>query len=391
MKTVLIRGPVLTQSGYGVHARQITRWLLERKGDTELFVQALPWGNTPWYLSEEAQNGLIGKIMQRARPFETPRDVSFQIQLPNEWDERLAKYNVGVTAAIETDRCNPDWIKHCNKMDEIIVPSKHAKLSLVNSGNISVPISVIPESFHDAIVLPDEELPPCPLQDLSTTFNFLLFGQITGSNPHNDRKNLFYTIRWLCEEFKDNPEIGIVLKTNTARNTKIDRNNVMRLVKEVVNEVRKGEFPKIHVLHGSLTEEEVATVYRHPSIKALVSLTRGEGFGLPTLEAAASGLPVIATGWSGHMDFMKLGKFIEVHYELKEVHESRVDDNLFMKNARWAEASEPDFKRRAQKLYNSSKIPKQWAKDLQEKLIKNNSFETIANHYESAFKEKLAL
>jgi len=388
MKKVFIRGPVFTQSGYGVHSRQIARWLVERN-NIDLYVGALPWGITPWHLTPDAQNGLIGKLMNFSKPMEGQADVSFQVQLPNEWDPKIAKFNVGVTAAVETDRASPEWVNHCNAMDAIVVPSEHSAKSLTNAGEVKVPMYVIPESFHDSIALPDEALPECPLGETSTKHNFLVFGQITGTNPYNDRKNIFFTIRWLCEEFKDNPDVGIVLKTNTARNTKIDRERVFQMTTDLIKEVRVGEFPRIHVIHGSLTDEQVATIYRHPSVKALVAITRGEGYGLPILEAAVSGLPVIATPWSGHMDFMKHGRFIQVHYDLKEIHSSRIDNKIFVPGTRWAEASEADFKRRVRKFYDNSLKPNEWAAALKNKLLNMYGFEKIANIYEDTFKEQL--
>ena len=119
-------------------------------------------------------------------------DVSFQLQLPNEWDTSLARINIGMTAVVETDICNPDWIIACNKMDLIIVPSKHAAGVLRQSGNITTPIIIVPESFCDEI-LDDQSQTLNTMPTFSTNFNFLLFGQITGDNPLNDRKNIFFT------------------------------------------------------------------------------------------------------------------------------------------------------------------------------------------------------
>ena len=124
---VLLRAPLLTNSGYGVHSRQIFNWLYNRK-DVELTTECLQWGSTSWIIDQERENGLIGKIMSCSKPLEVGEyDISFQVQLPDEWDEKLAKKNIGVTAAVETDKCNPDWLNHCNKMDRVIVPSTFTK------------------------------------------------------------------------------------------------------------------------------------------------------------------------------------------------------------------------------------------------------------------------
>lgn len=385
MKEVLMRGPVLTQSGYGVHSRQIAQWLLKRSDINVRFI-ATPWGDTPWIVDPSSHGGLIKEIMTRTTKPELmgTADVSFQLQLPNEWSP-LAKKNVGITAAVETDRCHPSWINACNMMDMVIVPSEHAKSSLTNTGTVTKPLIVVPESFSDSCVKPLDALPTLP--NFDTSFNFLVFGQITGTNINNDRKNIFNTLKWLCEAFANDKDVGIIVKTNAGRNTKIDRNVCTVLMKQLVSEVKKGPYPKVHLVHGDMLDDDVASLYKHPQTKALVALTRGEGFGLPILEAAASGLPIIATGWSGHTDFLKHGKYVSVYYQLNEIHPTRVDDKIFMKGARWATPSEEDFKHRVIKFRHSSAIPKEWAADLKVKIQETYSLDKICSYYDEATKD----
>lgn len=385
MKEVVMRGPVLTQSGYGVHSRQVAQWLLKRNDINVKFI-ATPWGDTPWIVDPSSHGGLIKEIMVRTtKPEQVANsDVSFQLQLPNEWGP-LSKKNVGITAAVETDRCHPSWVTACNMMDMVIVPSEHSKASLTNTGTITKPLIVVPESFSDSCTKSIDQLPK--IQDFSTSFNFLVFGQITGNNVNNDRKNIFNTVKWLCEAFQNDKDVGVIIKTNAGRNTKIDRNVCTVMLKQLLSEVKRGPYPKVHLLHGDMSDDDVAALYKHPQVKALVTLTRGEGYGLPILEAAASGLPIIATGWSGHTDFLNHGKYVSVYYQLNEVHPSRVDDKIFMKGARWASPSEEDFKHRIVKFRHSSATPREWAGELKTKIIDAYNIDKICSHYDNATKD----
>ena len=172
MKKVVLRGPSLTQSGYGVHCRQIAAWL-DAKPNVSVKYQVLPWGDTPWILDKNVRDGLIGRITENTVGLSVSEaerfDVSFQLQLPNEWDPTIAKFNVGMSAVVETDTCNPKWIDNCNKMDMIIVPSNHAAEVLKKTGKLQKPVVVIPESFCDEISM---ESSTEESQEFSTNFNF---------------------------------------------------------------------------------------------------------------------------------------------------------------------------------------------------------------------------
>jgi glycosyltransferase involved in cell wall biosynthesis len=374
MKSVVIRGPLLSISGYGVHARQVYRWL--KTQNIDVTAQITPWGNTTFMVNPEADE-TVKSIMADSNAAKKEFDISLQIQLPDEWDSSLAKTNVGITAAVETDRCNPAWITNCNSMDRVIVPSRFTEGVLKGTGNISKPVSVVSEAYDEGI-LGSNVLD----LDLSTSFNFLIVSQLTSIEPSTDRKNIFNTIKWLCEAFSDDKDVGIIIKTNLGRATDIDRMNTRNTLLKMLKEIRRGPFPRIHFIHGDMSTEEIGSLYRNPKIKSLVSLTRGEGFGLPLLEAACNNLPVIATNWSGHLDFMGMGKYVTVDYSLKEIPDSRVDGRIFVKGLRWAEPSEEDFKRRIKKFRNSSDVPRQWADDLGNKVRERFSTESVNKQYD---------
>jgi len=383
---ICVRGPLLSISGYGNHTRQVYRWLSE-KTNHKLTTQILPWGITPWHINPDNERGLIGKIMSESVSLDGNEQfyMSFQVQLPNEWDTSLARFNVGVTAAVETDLCNPHWVQCCNQMNLVVVPSNHTKKVLQDSGTVTTPIVVVPESFPDSFL--QDEIDAFALPDVKTSFNFLMFGQITGGNAFSDRKNTFFTLKWLLEEFNGDPDVGVIIKTNNGRNTSIDRKMVRDTLRKVRGEINS-DVP-VYLLHGAMTDEEIAGLYKNQKIKALVTATRGEGYGLPLLEAAAAGTPVIATNWSGHLDFLNNGKWLKLDYKLQNVHPGKVDGQIFVENSKWAEVDEADFKKKVRKFRKSPEKPRAWADELAEKIKQGYSFESVASAWQEAIQEKL--
>src|SRR3990167_2173374 len=390
MKSIIIRGPLTVNSGYSTHARQVFKFLLSKE-NLDVKCQLTPWGNCSWNLNSNDFGGLIGEAMSRSIPnnLSQKADVAISVILPNEFDTSIAHFNIGITAGVETDICNPQWIDHLNKMNLIIVPSNHTKQTFERTAEkyhklITTQIKVVPESFPNELLNP--EIKPLDL-NLKTSFNYLSVAQITGNNPQNDRKNLFFTIKWFCEVFKNDPDVGVIIKTNTGRNSVKDRMNTEAILKKLTQEIGKKEFPRIYLLHGYMTDAEMAGLYNHPSVKCFISLTRGEGFGLPILEASASGLPIIATNYSGHLDFMNKGKFIKVNYELSPIHESLLSNkNIFSsKEARWANPIEEDAKMKMEKFRHRSTLPQEWAKELKQIIQKEYNINNIIKLYDEAF------
>jgi glycosyltransferase involved in cell wall biosynthesis len=385
-KKILIRGPVLTQSGYGEHCRFLLRALKKYEDIYDLYVIAVGWGRTNWQfeLTEERKwhDDLIKKTHEYVQTGKASFDISVQVTIPNEW-EKLAPINIGVTAGIETDRISRRWIEKSQIMNKIIVVSEHAKAGFVNTKydvvdaqtnrpvkdwGCNVPI--------DVVHYPVKSLDKTELDlDLDHDFNFLAVAQ------WGPRKNLKNTIKWFMDEFK-NDKVGLVVKTNLAKNCVFDRIAMTNKIKTTV-----AKFPdakcSVHLLHGYMTEKEMNGLYTHPKIKALVSITHGEGFGLPLFEAAYNSLPIIATNWSGHLDFLhmpvknKKGKvkdkpmFSRIAYDLKEIGKASRWDGVLDKDAKWAYAEKGSYKMKLRDAYKDITRLKSSAKKLQKHILEN--------------------
>ena len=387
MKRVLVRGPLLSQSGYGEHCRQIFQFC-ETQKNWQITAQITPWGITPWTINPDFEDGLFGRIMSKSSATgDVKFDITFQVQLPNEWDPSLGNYNIGVTAGVETDRTSVEWATlHREKMDMMIVPSEFSKRAFMKSGTgrEKTPINVVPEAYYKDLV---NEPTIDVLESIDTSKNFLMVGALISENPDADRKNLVNSINWFMHAFHNKKDVGLIVKTTKGRDTSIDREIIRKMMKQIRKKSGAGSFPKLYMLHGSMTRQEMTSLYKNKKVCALASASRGEGFGLPMLEAAVCGLPVVATDWSAYTEFLSGPSFLRVIHDLKPISPSRVDDKIFVKNAHWAEARAGNFKRKLKMALEQNDMLKEKAQTLSKTLLDTHSLEGIFEKYRKVLEE----
>mgnify|MGYP003649868877 CR=1 FL=1 len=129
MKTILLKGPVLTRSGYGEQARFALRSLASRPDLYDIYIAPTGWGKTSWIFENNVERQWIDDLINKTSKFLAAGkrfDMSLQVTIPNEW-ERIAPFNIGYTAGIETTKVAPEWIEKANIMDKIVVVSNHSK------------------------------------------------------------------------------------------------------------------------------------------------------------------------------------------------------------------------------------------------------------------------
>tara|TARA_R110002020_G_scaffold44161_6_gene127619 strand:+ start:20333 stop:21598 length:1266 start_codon:yes stop_codon:yes gene_type:complete len=360
-KKVLLKGPLLTRSGYGEQSRFALRALRSREDLFDIFIQPLNWGKNSWINESNDERAWIDNTINKTVGFIQQGgqfDISIQITIPNEW-EKIAPVNIGYTAGIESTRVAAMWIEKATLMDKIVVVSDHSRnvyrdtqhdLTNNQTGQL-VTIKVPDEIEISTVNYPVKTFKKLPKIDLelSTEFNFLCVAQF------GPRKNLENTLKWFLEEFHDDEGVGLVLKSNVARNCLIDRN---RLYRDLLSTM-SAHFPerkcKVYLLHGDMTDEEMHALYKHPKIHAFTLLTHGEGFGLPIFEAAYSALPVVVPGWSGHLDFLcdeeDTEHFYNVDYDIQPLPEEVVWEHVLIEDSMWANAREKSAKRLMRQCY----------------------------------------
>ena len=397
LKKIILKGPLLTRSGYGEQARYALRALRSRPDLFDVYIQPLTWGQTSWLNERNAEREWIDKTIERTIAHIQQGgqfDMSLQVTIPAEY-ENMAPVNVGYTAGIETTQVSSEWIQATNQMERVIVISNHAKdvferttyegtneatgEHVILKTNIPIhPICYPVKTF--------EELPEVPLE-LKHDFNFLTVAQF------GPRKNVANTIKWFIEEFRNEP-VGLIVKTNVAKNCQMDREMVQQKFREILSMIENPEDRQcsLYLLHGDMTDEEIHSLYEHPNINALLALTHGEGFGLPLYEAAYTGIPVIAAGWSGHLDFLVDEKgrehFYNVAYDLNAIPEEAVWDTVLLKESMWAYPREQDAKLKMRECYKELTgekseeaivYHKEYAQKLREKFSEEKMYEQFAS------------
>jgi hypothetical protein len=280
-------------------------------------------------------------------------DVWMQITVPNEF-QPVGKYNIGVTAGIETTLCDADWVEGVNRMNLTLVSSEHAKSVFKNSRfekrnsqtqqvegivELKAPIEVLFEGAdlnkYKIIDLPSDSQILEVLNEIPESFCYLFVGHWIKGDQGEDRKDISGLIKTFLETFKGQKvRPALIVKTSSATSSIMDRESILDKIR-IIEEQVGGDLPSIYLLHGDLLDEEVNELYNHPKVKAFVSFTKGEGFGRPLLEASLIAKPVIASNWSGHTDFLSNDMSILLPGEVKPIHPSAVVERMLLAESGW--------------------------------------------------------
>jgi len=382
---ILVRGPALSCSGYGEQTRFALQCLRSREDIFDIFLVPINWGKTGWVSQDNEERRWLDHLIMKTNfhlQNEGQADISLQVTIPNEW-EKIAPINIGYTAGIETTRVAPQWVEKSFLMDRIITTSKHSKDTYVNTSYEATNRETGDTIKDFSVRTPTQEVNYCVRYtnpedidiDFSTEFNFLTVAQ------WGPRKNVENTLRWFIDEFKDDENVGLILKTNIMKNCTIDRHHTLDRIEAMLSAYGDRKC-KVYLLHGNLSDGEMASLYQHPKVKGLLAITHGEGFGLPLFEAVCNRLPVIACDWSGHVDFLygdvkdKKGKvkrkplFTKVEYSLEDIPSEAVWDGVVPAGSRWAVAAEKDCRIKLRQFYKNYGFAVGKAKKLQKYVLR---------------------
>jgi len=349
----IISSPFDTYSGYGARSRDLIKAIIKSdKYNVKLLSQR--WGDCPWgFCKDNPEWSFLNNYNLNTSQLPKQPEIWMQITVPNEF-QSIGKYNIGVTAGVETTLCSPELIEGVNRMDLTLVSSEHAKNTFQNSKfekrnkqtnqlegviELNKPVEVLFEGANTDIykvldTLPKNELIET-IDNIKEDFAYLFVGHWIAGEFGEDRKNVALMIKAFYESFKNKKnKPALILKTSGAVSSYVDREDILRKISQIKESCGTNNLPNIYLLHGEFSDEEINQIYNHDKVKAMVSLTKGEGFGRPLLEFSLIKKPMIVSNWSGHMDFLKPEFICAINGELKNVHPSAVNQFL-IKESQW--------------------------------------------------------
>jgi len=362
-KLCLIESPIRTASGYGAHSRDISKSLVKFLSPKEWnFIWVpLPWGITPEteLNPNDPEDKFILDNLIKSNQLPKSPDLHIQVSIPSEF-RKIGNFSIGITAGTETNMASIEFIQGCNKMDLIIVPSKFTKEVLESTRwqrknqitnaveeeiLLTKPIEVLFEGLNTNIYRKIKDILPSvsnELDKIPEDFCFLAVGHWLKGNFGHDRKDLGMMIKTFLETFKDREEQpALLLKIAGGSFSKVDEEWIRGRIEDIKKMVLpldgfpNPKLPNIYVLYGSLTDDEMNSLYNHSKVKAMVSFTHGEGFGRPLLEFSITGKPILASKWSGQLDFLSNGHAILLKGKTEKIDSSAVWDHILLENSEW--------------------------------------------------------
>ena len=335
----VISCPIDTYSGYGARSRDLVKAIIEtNKYDVKILPQR--WGNTSWgFIEDHLEWNFLKEFILTNPQLPTQPEIWAQITIPNEF-QPVGKYNIGITAGMETSVVKGEWIEGCNRMNLVITSSEFAKKTFElmdyeiknqqgqTQGRLKLttPIEVLFEGANTNIYKVIDT--PCLLDiQIKEDFAYLFVGHWMQGEFGEDRKNVGLLIKAFYETFKNkSKKPALILKASGGVSSYMDRDELLKKIEIIKKTVVANSLPNIYLLHGEFTDEEMNELYNHSKVKAMVSLTKGEGFGRPLLEFSLVKKPIIASGWSAHTEFLSPEFTVALKGELKPVHSSAVND-----------------------------------------------------------------
>jgi glycosyltransferase involved in cell wall biosynthesis len=358
---VIWRGFVGGSTGYDRASREYLL-ALDRLG-IDVKVQAMTYSDSIFVdgLNPE-QVKRITELIEKPEATDKPKILVYHAQ-PNGVDpiaERQRYDKVVILTVWETTKVPDNWIAPANAADAVIVPCSQNVQALTDSG-INVPIYMVPHGADFNTYKPEN--PPLPLANIQGKFTFLSVFQW----QHRKAPEVLLQAYW--SEFTPKDNVCLIIKSYYGSHvyTREQNRQIAQTIASYKEYIQRKsgitETAPIFLSTSVFDDEDLKGLYTLAD--CFVLPTRGEGVGLPYIESLCSGVPVIATGWGGSMDFLSKDNAYLIDYELEPT-DSRLQtaispsyNQLFTHEMKWAEPNVDSLRLQMRRAYENRELTKQ--------------------------------
>ena len=346
------RGPVMDATGYGMSKQRVCFSIRPPRCGCEigdLFLE-----QTIYKEAESSEKERLEQLIQKKYDENKKKILIYHAPPSIVHTEEEVKFERRILNTVwETETLPSYWLPIINQFDAVCVPCTLNVKAMKNSG-LQLPVFIAPHGVDTEKFNPENQ--KLSLRGTEDKFVFLSVFDF------QHRKNPETLLEAYWKEFNQSDQVVLVIKTYAD-----SQSEILEKIYEFKRKLGFGdETAPLYVTTGTLEERQYRGIYTLGN--AFVLPTRGEGVGIPFMEALSSGLPVIATGWGGQMDFVNENNSFLVDYQLsypgismtgpKQI--ATVYWNLFLEQEQlWAEADVMDLMKKMRNAYENPDLCKQ--------------------------------
>ena len=352
-------GPARDYSGYGEANRHDIASLVHAGVRTTLFA--------PKYTLEIADYGKLGEVIDSVENKPMDYNVVVLHTTPNVYPLYMepGKYHIG-RVFWETNKLPLEFAKNVELMDEIWTGSEYNAEAIRNAG-VTKPIHIIPEAID--VDLDPDSIDPYIIAD-NDCFKFYSIFEWT------ERKNPSSLLKAYWEEFQNDENVSLTIKTYIDNFTPEKKRELDQLIRLAKKKSPQSKYPATYIYRNLMDRRQI---YRlHKTFDCFVSAHRGEGWGIPQMEAMLMGNPIISTNCGGIHEYLTDSTNAKlISYELVKLTENTRNKQWYTMDQMWAELNVMELRKAMRWAYENQKEAKAMGKKARELVKKKFSFEAV--------------
>lgn len=329
-------GPARDYSGYGEANRHDIAALVD--AGVEVTTQI------PQYCLEISDFGRLGEIANKLENRELGYLIKIIHTTPNVYKQFMepGKYHIG-RAFWETDKVPNDFAANLELMDEIWTGSE-ANASAIKKAGVTKPIYIIPEAIDTAIAPIEPYIVPN-----SKDFKFYSIFEWT------ERKNPKALLEAYWLEFQNDDNVSLTIKTYVDNFTPDKKSEVKQNLKRIKKRLQLIKYAPVYLFMQLMDRNQI---YRfHKTFDCFVSAHRGEGWGIPQMEAMLMGKPIISTNYGGIHEHIPDDVAFKVKYKMIPIVENTRNNQWYCQDQNWADVDITDLRKHMRYVYqNKNKL-----------------------------------